>query len=493
MREKFITIGEKDNVAVALCDLKKGEEFVICNKKVKLNEDINFGHKFAIQNIKIGENIIKYNNPIGHAKIDISIGDFVHVHNVATNLSDKIDYIYNKVDVDKLPKLERKFMGYVRKNGKVGIRNDLYIIPTVGCVNVICEIRDMAIKQYANLYDNVIAIRHNQGCSQMGDDQEDTQKFLSGIIKNPNAAGVIVVSLGCENNNLSVFKPYLDGVDETRVKFLVAQEVDDEYDSAQKLLEELYEIVKTDKREECSLDKLVVGFKCGGSDGFSGLTANPLCGMLNDSLTNIGAKTILTEVPEMFGAEHILMNRAKDKEVFNDIVSLINEYKDYFISHNQVVYENPSPGNKNGGITTLEEKSLGCIQKGGHSTVTNVVKMACNNLKEGLNLLQGPGNDLVSCTNLVAAGANLILFTTGRGNPFGTVVPTMKISSNTQLYNHKKKWIDFDAGRRLEFEREKILNELIDYVIKIASGNEYTKNEKNGYQEISIFKSGVIL
>lgn len=351
----------------------------------------------------------------------------------------------------------------------------------------------MAIKQYANLYDNVIAIRHNQSCSQMGDDQEDTQKFLSGIIKNPNAAGVIVVSLGCENNNLSVFKPYLDGVDETRVKFLVAQEVDDEYDSAQKLLEELYEIVKNDKREECSLDKLVVGFKCGGSDGFSGLTANPLCGMLNDSLTNIGAKTILTEVPEMFGAEHILMNRAKDKEVFNDIVSLINEYKDYFISHNQVVYENPSPGNKNGGITTLEEKSLGCIQKGGHSTVTNVVKMACNNLKEGLNLLQGPGNDLVSCTNLVAAGANLILFTTGRGNPFGTVVPTIKISSNTQLYNHKKKWIDFDAGRMLEFEREKILNELIDYVIKIASGNEYTKNEKNGYQEISIFKSGVIL
>ena len=449
------------------------------------NVDINLenGHKYALCDIKKGENIIKYGNPIGHATEDIKAGDHVHTHNVKTNLSGNLSYEYDhKVfDIPYSPD-GRTFMGYVRENGEVGIRNDVWIVNTVGCVNKVAEKIAEAT--------GACHFPHPFGCSQLGDDQAITQKILKGMVNHPNAAGVLVLGLGCENNNVELFRSVLGEVDERRVKFLVAQEHEDEVSEGIRLVKELQEYAKTFTRTPVSVSKLVVGLKCGGSDGYSGITANPLVGRFSDKLIAAGGSCLLTEVPEMFGAEHLLMQRCESTEVFERTVALINDFKDYYTRHNQVIYENPSPGNKKGGITTLEEKSLGCVQKGGLSPVVDVLDYGDRVRRQGLSLLNGPGNDIVAITNLMAAGAHVILFTTGRGTPVGSAVPTVKIATNHPLAERKSGWIDFDASPTLE--GNSLEDELYDYVIRVAEG-ELTKNEINGYKEISIFKDGVTL
>ena len=449
------------------------------------NVDVNLddGHKYALTDIKKGENIIKYGNPIGHATEDILKGAHVHTHNVKTNLSGNLEYTYEPVRYE-LPEenKERTFMGYVRENGDVGIRNEIWIINTVGCVNKVAERIAMATGAYH--------FPHPFGCSQLGDDQTVTQLILRGMVNHPNAAGVLVLGLGCENNNMDVFRKVLGEVDERRVKFLIAQEHDDEVAEGIRLVEELKEYASTFRRQPVSVSKLRIGLKCGGSDGYSGITANPLVGRLSDKLIAMGGSCVLTEVPEMFGAEHLLMQRCTDRETFENMVALINNFKDYYTRHNQVIYENPSPGNKKGGITTLEEKSLGCVQKGGFSPVVDVLDYGDRLRKPGLSVLNGPGNDIVAITNLMAAGVHIILFTTGRGTPVGSAVPTVKISTNASLAQRKSGWIDFDASPTLS--GNPLTNELFDYIIKVAEG-EQTKNELNGYKEISIFKDGVTL
>ncbi len=456
---------------------------MLINKLDNVEVNIENGHKYAICDIKKGENIIKYGQPIGHATEDIKKGDHVHTHNLKTNLSGKLEYTYTPTG-EMVAKKESDlyFMGYVRENGEVGIRNDIWIVNTVGCVNKIAE--KIAEKTGAKHFP------HPFGCSQLGDDQEITQKILCGMVNHPNAGGVLVLGLGCENNNIDVFKGVLKEWDDNRVKFLNTQDFEDEIAEGVRLVEELKANAEKTKREKVHISKLKVGLKCGGSDGFSGITANPLVGRFCDALTSFGGSCVLTEVPEMFGAEHLLMNRCENKEVFEKTVKLINDFKDYYIRHNQVVYENPSPGNKKGGITTLEEKSLGCVQKGGLSTVVDVLDYGDRLTKNGLSLLNGPGNDIVAVTNLMAAGVNLILFTTGRGTPLGAPVPTVKIATNNDLATRKKNWIDFDASPLLK--GEDVTDKLIEYVISVANG-EKTKNEENGYEEISIFKDGVTL
>ncbi len=449
------------------------------------NVDINLenGHKYALVDIKKGENIIKYGNPIGHATEDIKKGEHVHTHNVKTNLSGNLEYEYDHKVFD-IPYSDdgRTFMGYVRENGDVGIRNEVWIVNTVGCVNKVAE--RIAAATGAHHFP------HPFGCSQLGDDQAITQKILKGMVNHPNAAGVLVLGLGCENNNIDLFRSILGEVDERRVRFLVAQEQDDEVAEGIRIVEELKEYAKTFKRTPVSVSKLRVGLKCGGSDGYSGITANPLVGRFSDKLIAAGGSCILTEVPEMFGAEHLLMQRCESEEVFKKTVALINDFKDYYTRHNQVIYENPSPGNKKGGITTLEEKSLGCVQKGGLSPVVDVLDYGDTVRRQGLSLLNGPGNDIVAITNLMAAGAHIILFTTGRGTPVGSAVPTVKIATNHSLSERKSGWIDFDASPTLD--GNSLEDELFDYVIRVAEGEE-TKNEINGYKEISIFKDGVTL
>ncbi|MBQ2717058.1 MAG: altronate dehydratase [Clostridia bacterium] len=456
---------------------------MIINKLDNVEVNLNDGHKYALRDIKAGENIIKYGNPIGHATCDIKKGEHVHTHNVKTNLSDKLEYSYNpkfhdipKVDTDKT------FLGYVREDGSVGIRNEVWIINTVGCVNKVAE--KIAEKTGAFFFP------HPFGCSQLGDDQSVTQKILAGLIKHPNAGGVLVLGLGCENNNIPLFKSVLGDVNPNRVKFMVAQEHEDDVAEGVRLVEELKAYASTFKRTPVPISELKIGLKCGGSDGYSGITANPLVGRLSDKLISFGGSCVLSEVPEMFGAEHLLMERCESKEVFDKAVKLINNFKDYFIRHNQVVYENPSPGNKAGGITTLEEKSLGCVQKGGLSTVVDVLTYGDTLSKNGLSLLNGPGNDIVAITNLTAAGVHMILFTTGRGTPIGAPVPTVKIATNHSLAERKANWIDFDASPCLEGNL--LTDEFLDYLIEVASGKE-TRNEINGYREISIFKDGVTL
>lgn len=444
---------------------------------------LSTGHKSAICDIKKGENIIKYGFPIGHATEDIKAGDHVHTHNTKTNLSDIIEYTY-KPNFTPIEKVDTNyaFMGYIRENGDVGIRNDIWIVNTVGCVNKIAE-------RLAKIT-GAKAFPHPFGCSQLGDDQKITQTILKGMVNHPNAGGVLVLGLGCENNNLEVFKEVLGEVNPDRVKFFNCQDHDDDIEDAVKVIEELKAYASKFERQPVHISKLRVGLKCGGSDGYSGITGNPLVGRFSDKLISYGGSTVLTEVPEMFGAEHLLMERCINEEIFDKSVKLINNFKEYFIRHNQVVYENPSPGNKAGGITTLEEKSLGCVQKGGKSEVVDVLDYGDILSKNGLNLLNGPGNDIVAITNLMASGVHMILFTTGRGTPVGSCVPTIKISTNSDLAKRKSGWIDFDAGEILE--GKDLTQELFDYCVEVANGR-LSKNEENGYEEISIFKDGVTL
>ena len=449
------------------------------------NVDINLadGHKYALRDIKAGEDIIKYGNPIGHATCDIKAGEHVHTHNVKTNLSGNLEYSYQpKFYETERAEEERYFMGYLRENGDVGIRNEIWIVNTVGCVNKIAQkLSSLTGARY---------FPHPFGCSQLGDDQSITQKILAGMVHHPNAAGVLILGLGCENNNIEVFKQHIGEYNPKRVKFLNTQDVDDDIEAGVALIKELQEYADTFKRVKLPVSALRVGLKCGGSDGYSGITANPLVGRFSDKLIAHGGSTVLTEVPEMFGAEHLLMQRCENEEIFNKTVSLINDFKDYYTRHNQVIYENPSPGNKKGGITTLEEKSLGCVQKGGLSKVVDVLDYGDRLTKNGLSLLNGPGNDIVAITNLMAAGVHVILFTTGRGTPVGGPVPTVKIATNHSLAERKSSWIDFDASPILE--GNPLTDELFDYVISVANGEE-TRNEINDYREISIFKDGVTL
>ncbi|WHH61653.1 altronate dehydratase family protein [Petroclostridium sp. X23] len=497
MSEDIVKIDEKDNVAVAVKDLKKDQLITLEDVQIKLKEDIGMGHKVALQNIHEGSLIIKYGFTIGHASAEISIGEKVHTHNLKTNLKGFLDYAYNaKLNaVCDNNAVQYKFNGYVRENGDVGIRNEIWIINTTGCVNKTSErLERMAAQKYEGLTDGVFAFTHPYGCSQLGDDHLTTQRILADLVNHPNAAGVLVLSLGCENNNVKEFKKVLGDYNEDRVKFLITQDVEDEYETGLELIGKLVEYAGTFKRMSLPISKLKIGLKCGASDGFSGITANPLAGFVSDKLTACGCSAILSEVPEMFGAETILMNRCVDKQIFDKSVKLINDFKEYFIRHGQEIYENPSPGNKEGGISTLEEKSLGCVQKGGAGNVVDVLDYGDKVVKGGLNLLNAPGNDLVVQTALTAAGAHIILFTTGRGNPLGAPVPTVKISSNTELYKRKNDWIDFNAGQLLEGRNmNELSQELFDFVLKVASGEIYTKNELNGNRDISIFKDGVIL
>ncbi|QCX32890.1 altronate dehydratase [Caloramator sp. E03] len=488
-------INDKDNVAIALCDLNEGDIVDFLGEKIEIKEPVKKGHKIALCEIKKGEDVIKYGYPIGILKEDIKKGCHIHSHNLKTKLCGTLEYEFKKKSCGNIYEFrDLKFKGYIRKDGNAGIRQDLFIVPLVGCVNGVADkIKEKFLTMSDFKLDDIKVLKHPYGCSQLGDDLMYTQKILSSIVKHPNAAGVLVLGLGCENNTMDSFKKVLGEFDDERVKFLVCQDVLNEVDEGAKILEQLYEKALKDERVEVPAEKLKIGMKCGGSDAFSGITANPLVGRISDFIVAQGGTSILSEVPEMFGAENILMQRAKDEKVFNKIVEMINGFKEYFISYNQPVYENPSPGNKEGGITTLEEKSLGNVQKGGNSEVVDVLRYGERAVESGLNLLFAPGNDLVSSTALAAAGCQIVLFTTGRGTPYGTLVPTVKISTNSELFNKKSNWIDFNAGDLLEGKTlEDKTKELIDFIFDVANGKK-TNNEKNGFSEIAIFKNGVTL
>lgn len=494
----FIILNPKDTVGVALQDIPEGTKLSTDKGDVTLKEEVKRGHKFALQDIAANEDIVKYGFPIGHATEAIAKGAWVHTHNTKTNLSGELSYEYDPIKIDNdIPKDTRTFMGYKRPNGKVGIRNDLYIIPTVGCIN---PLLDIIVEQFRALhpdngsFDNVIVLKHPYGCSQLGDDFEQTRKILVDAALQPNAGGVLIFGLGCENNQMDGMEAELEKVggpiDNNRMKFLISQEVDDELGTALEMLEDLNDAAAEDVRTEQPLSELKIGLKCGGSDGLSGVTANPLLGRLSDFVTAQGGSTVLSEVPEMFGAEKILMSRAKDEATFDKIVALINNFKAYFESFNQPIYENPSPGNKAGGITTLEDKSLGCTQKSGTSVVNDVLQYGEKIKTSGLSLLQSPGNDLVSSSAEASADCQMVLFTTGRGTPFATYVPTVKVASNSYIANKKPRWIDFDAGQVMHTTMDELAAEFVQYIIDVASG-EKTNNEKYGIHGLAIFKNGV--
>lgn len=471
-------IHEKDNVELLL----------------QAESNIPVGHKRALRDIPEGEQVIKYGHPIGRAKCDIKTGEWVHDHNLRSDipLQDEYQYTPSIKDEASTPSLslqDQTFLGYVRENGEVGIRNEIWMIPTVGCVASLAEEAGRQFAMETGL--TVRVLSHPYGCSQLGDDHQRTASLLLALAQHPNAGGVLFVGLGCENNQVSALKQQLPPTD--RIRYIETQKVEDEQEAIHQQLSELAEITKADKRVSCPLSALRIGLKCGGSDAFSGLTANPLLGKLTDLLAPVGAHMVLTEVPEMFGAERLLMARCISPRLFDSLVLLINDFKQYFISHNQPVGENPSPGNHDGGITTLEEKSLGCIQKGGSAPVTDVIRYAQRLRTPGLTLLEAPGNDLVAATALAASGCQMVLFTTGRGTPFSTCVPTLKISTNTALYERKGNWMDFNAGALLDgTSMPELLDQLLQLVLATACG-QTAKGERLNSHPIAIWKGGVTL
>ena len=492
---KLIHIHPMDNVAVALEDIAAGETLALpSGLTVTAAEDVKRGHKLALSAIAAGDPIIKYACAIGAAKEPIAPGQWVHTHNVRTGLSEEGEYTYCHKVFPMPPAGEYTFQGFRRPDGRAAVRNELWIIPTVGCVNTIAQQLVRANQELVGgSIEGLYTFPHPFGCSQMGDDHAQTRKLLASLVRHPNAGGVLVLGLGCENLTMDQFKEELGQWDDRRVKFLICQEAEDELEAGSALLRELAEYAGSFRRETIPASELVVGMKCGGSDGLSGITANPTVGRFSDLLVAAGGSTVLTEVPEMFGAESILFDRCADEEIFRKAVAMVENFKEYFVSHGQVVYENPSPGNKAGGITTLEDKSCGCVQKGGSAQIVDVLGYGEAVTKKGLNLLSGPGNDLVSATALTAAGAHIILFTTGRGTPFGAPAPTVKIATNTALFEKKNGWIDFNAGTVAQGESLDTAGaRLLEYVLSVASG-EKTKAEAHGAREISIFKDGVVL
>ncbi len=490
----FIKINENDNVAVALDVIAANTTLNVAGSEVTTTMEIPAGHKFALVDMPEATPVIKYGFRIGNTTAAVKKGEWIHTHNLKTGLGDLLDYTYEPNFAGEKCTEDVTFMGYNRKNGKVGVRNEIWIIPTVGCVNnVASRIAELSKDLVCENIEAVCAFPHPYGCSQMGDDQEHTRQILANLINHPNAGGVLVLGLGCENSNIDVLKGYMGEIDTDRVKFLVSQESDDEIAEGVEIVKGLAKYASQFRREPISVSKLIVGMKCGGSDGFSGITANPTVGRFSDILISKKGTTILTEVPEMFGAETILMNRCANEELFNKTVNLINDFKNYFKSHNQTIYENPSPGNKKGGISTLEDKSLGCTQKSGSAIVKGVLAYGEIVSTPGLNLLSAPGNDLVAATALAASGAHIVLFTTGRGTPFACPVPTMKISSNSRLAGKKENWIDFNAGVVAEGEDLDTAGQrLFDEVVAVASGKE-VKSEKAGFHDMAIFKQGVTL
>lgn len=491
-------INDADNVVVAVEPLEKGEHVTIDGITLMTNQDIPSGHKIALKQIAKGQDVVKYGFPIGIAKEDIVPGAWVHTHNVQSKLGDILDYTYEPEKAER-PELKNDktytFDGYKRPDGTAGIRNEVWIIPTVGCVNSIARAIEVGSQSFkTNHIDGIYAYSHPHGCSQLGDDQTHTQKILSGLIHSPNAGAVLVLSLGCENNQVALMKKVIGDYDPNRIKFLICQDVEDEIEAGIAIMKELCAYADQFHRETCDASLLTIGLKCGGSDGFSGITANPLVGAISNRLIAVGGTSILTEVPEMFGAETLLMNRARNKEVFDKTVTLINQFKEYFMSYGEKVNENPSPGNKAGGITTLEDKSLGCVQKGGTAIVEDVLEYGDKVTHNGLNLLQAPGNDLVASNALAAAGAHMVLFTTGRGTPFACPVPTIKISSNSHLAGYKKNWIDFNAGTIVDGEtKTQVIERFWQFILAIASGKIHAKSEKLDKHELAIFKNGVTL
>lgn len=489
-----LKINDQDTVAVALIELTPGTDVF----GVSTIDTIPVAHKVALSPIAEGETVIKYGNVIGLATCDIAPGEHVHTHNMRTSLDEDLEYTWQPEDSPLSASAPKSFMGFERPDGRVGIRNEIWIINTVGCVNMAAQ----RLVQMANnslvggSLDGFNTFNHPFGCSQLGDDMQHTQQLLAGLINHPNAGAVLVMGLGCENNQMKEQLDIAGGIDPKRVRFFNAQDVEDEIEFGMEELEALAEYAKTFERSEVSADRLIIAGKCGASDAYSGIAANPLVGRAIDTHCASGGTAILTEVPEMFGAEHLLMSRTQSEDTFTDFVHLINNFKDYFRKHEQPIYENPAPGNKAGGITTLEEKSLGCVQKGGCAPVCEIKDygIAVSPAQGGLSLVNAPGNDLVSSTALAAAGAHIVMFTTGRGTPLGVPVPTMKISSNSALAERKKGWIDFNAGRLLSegISLDDLGEELYDYILAVASGSE-TQNEKNGYREIGIWKSGVTL
>lgn len=491
---KLIRINPRDNVAVALHPVAAGETLLVGGGAVTAAEEIPQGHKIALAAIAEGQPVVKYGFPIGHATADIAAGAWVHTHNMRTNLSGEEEYSYEPAVPAVEPVEPETFMGFRRRDGRVAVRNEIWIIPTVGCVNDVAkklaaDSQDLVAGSVEGLY----AFTHPYGCSQTGADHAQTRKLLASLARHPNAGAVLVLSLGCENLQHDQFVAELGDYDPERIKFLTCQDVEDEFAAGRALLEECAAYASQFKREPVPVSGLVIGMKCGGSDGLSGVTANPTVGVFSDMVIARGGSTVLTEVPEMFGAEGMLLSRCVSREVFDKAANMLNSFKDYFISHHETVYENPSPGNKKGGITTLEDKSCGCVQKGGSAPIADVIGYGDAVTAHGLNMLYGPGNDLVSATAMTAAGAHIILFTTGRGTPFGAPAPTIKIASNSQLAAKKSGWIDFDAGPVADGEPiTEAAKRLFALVLRVAGG-EQTKSEQMGFREIAIFKDGVTL
>ncbi len=498
--QKLLQLHPTDNVAVARVQVAAGEEIQLGPVVVRVSEPIAAGHKVAIRPIAAGEAILKYGQRIGLAGTHIDVGSWVHVHNVnAARLETEYEYCNELIEPSK-PAESRTFMGFRRADGKVGTRNYVALISTVNCSAttaryVAMELAKSDLRDFPNV-DGVIPLVHKGGCafSFGGEDHQQLNRTLAGFARHPNIAARLILGLGCETAQAGHLQSdhglmQLGGPSASRSNgplpmVLNIQEVGGvrkTVDRAVGVLRDLLVQANDVRREPIPVSELLVGLECGGSDGASGITANPALGYASDLMVAHGGTAILSEIPEVYGAEQLLTRRSISREVADALLDRIHWWEDYAQRHHASIDNNPSYGNKQGGLTTIFEKSLGAVAKGGTSPLRAVYKYAEPVTERGFVLMDTPGYDPASVTGMVAGGAQVIVFTTGRGSCFGCKpAPTIKVATNTPMFNRMREDMDINAGTILEGATvEDVGREIFEMIIATASGRQ-TLSEAQG-------------
>src|SRR5215510_3642570 len=500
-----IFVDQKDNVAVVKKETFDGLELTLSDGQVRISAVIPPGHRFATRSIPAGNYGLQYGQPIG-TSLGIKSGDWI----TPENMSNDVPVVRDLPRELRTPAPEyiaeearATFLGFRRSDGRVGTRNFVLIVPTSMCasheaqqISIIGEYTLYSRAQFPNV-DGVVAIPHNKGCGcQDGSTIDVMLRTLSNYADHPNVGGVLLIDLGCEKTNLAVVEKYLLNRERSfhkPVAKIGIQEVGGTQAAIAQGLKEVERMlpeVNCAAREEFSVSELVMGVKCGGSDGFSGISANPSLGRASDSLVRAGGTVLITEVPEFCGAEHILANRAKDYATGKAVYEMVDWYKDYASKFGAVLNQNPSTGNKVGGLLNITIKSLGAIAKAGTTRVEGVSGYAETPANRGLNLMQGPGYDQESTPGLVAAGATVIVFTTGRGTTIGNAIaPVIKLASNTPVFERMSQDLDLSAGGVIDGTEtiDQVGQRVFDQVVKVAGGDVQAKAEIHKHREFQFW------
>jgi altronate hydrolase len=476
--------------------LSPGQRIELAGREVTVLEPIPAGHKVALAAVAEGENVLRYGQRIGRARVPIEPGRHVHMHNLAyEELAFDYEFPSGEIEFPALPAAVPRFLGYAREDGRAGTRNYIAVGAASNCA---AHTAELIARSYENdrlppNVDGVVAFPHGEGCAHsIGPDTRQLQRTIAGVLDHPNVASALILGLGCEVNQIS---HYLGG---PRLKGLTLQESGGTratVDAARREIDRFIEEAAACQRTEIPASKIVLGLNCGGSDSFSGITANPALGVASDILASYGGSAVLAETTEIFGAEHLLVRRARNRQVAERLLARIADYRTYLNRFGGSFDDNPAPGNKEGGLSNILEKSLGAVAKGGTSPLMEVVDYAERVTTPGLVFMNTPGYDPVSLAGLAAGGANVIAFTTGRGSAIGfATIPVIKIATNSATYRRMRDNMEVNAGAIVDGERSigEVGREIFEMVLRVASG-ERTASERLGHREFVPWRIGPVL